>query len=164
MGLLESEGNCLKYPKRGWNRKEGRGTKILKRGESWVKRWVLEPPYELWYGTFIYRERIIRYFEDKNYAWRLNFVQKSFWILLIFLVLFSVLKNALIPPNLHTATEIIDSIVEMAGTISCYCQYFNFKKMWWQCLIKKNQVNLKYYHSFFSLTLICMKYFCNVTA
>ena len=31
-------GGCLKYLKRGWNRKEGRETKILKRAASWVKR------------------------------------------------------------------------------------------------------------------------------
>ena len=30
--MRESGGNCLKYLKRWWNRKEGRGTKILKRG------------------------------------------------------------------------------------------------------------------------------------
>ena len=40
--MLEGGSNCLKYLKRGWNRKEGRGNKDLKkRGEaSWVKGWV----------------------------------------------------------------------------------------------------------------------------
>ena len=30
-GLCEGWGNCLKYLKMGWNRKEGRGSKDLKR-------------------------------------------------------------------------------------------------------------------------------------
>ena len=30
-------GDCLKYLIRGWNRKEGRGNKDLKKGTSWVK-------------------------------------------------------------------------------------------------------------------------------
>ena len=33
--------NCLKYLQRGWNRKKGFETKILKRRTSWVKDWVL---------------------------------------------------------------------------------------------------------------------------
>ena len=37
-GLHEGGGNCLKYLKRGWNRKDGRGNKDLKEGG-------LEPPY-----------------------------------------------------------------------------------------------------------------------
>ena len=42
--MQEGRGNCLKYLKRGWNRKEERETKILKKGEaSWVKAWV---PYK----------------------------------------------------------------------------------------------------------------------
>ena len=42
-------GDCLKYLIRGWNRKEGRGNKDLKKGTSWVKGGgVLEPLYELW--------------------------------------------------------------------------------------------------------------------
>ena len=32
--MCEGEGNCLKYLKWGWNRKEGGGTKILKRGKA----------------------------------------------------------------------------------------------------------------------------------
>ena len=31
-GLCEGGGNYLKYPKRGWNRKEGRGNKEFKKG------------------------------------------------------------------------------------------------------------------------------------
>ena len=30
-------GDCLKYLIRGWNRKEGRGNKDLKKGTSWIK-------------------------------------------------------------------------------------------------------------------------------
>ena len=30
--LREVRGNCLKYLKRGWNRKEGRGNKVFKKG------------------------------------------------------------------------------------------------------------------------------------
>ena len=34
-------GNCLKYLKRGWNRKEGTENKDSKMGgASWVKGWV----------------------------------------------------------------------------------------------------------------------------
>ena len=43
--LREGGGNCLKYLKRGWNRKEGRGSKDLKKVGG------LETPYELWYET-----------------------------------------------------------------------------------------------------------------
>ena len=32
MGLREGGGNYLKYIKKGWNRKEGRGNKVFKRG------------------------------------------------------------------------------------------------------------------------------------
>ena len=36
--MPEDGGDCVKYLKRGWNRKEGRGTKnFKKRGASWVK-------------------------------------------------------------------------------------------------------------------------------
>ena len=38
--LCEGGGNYLKYLKMGWKGKEGRETKILKRGASWVKRCV----------------------------------------------------------------------------------------------------------------------------
>ena len=41
--LREGGENCLKYIKRGWNRKEERGNKDLKKGgggASWVKGWV----------------------------------------------------------------------------------------------------------------------------
>ena len=45
--------DCLKYLKREWNRKEGRGNKDFKKGGklgqgvSALKRRGLEPPYEL---------------------------------------------------------------------------------------------------------------------
>ena len=32
--LREGDGNCLKYLKRGWNRKEKRGNKDFKKGEQ----------------------------------------------------------------------------------------------------------------------------------
>ena len=35
--MCGGRGNCLKYPKKGWNRKEGRGNKDFKKGASWVK-------------------------------------------------------------------------------------------------------------------------------
>ena len=35
--LLEGGMNCLKYLKKWWNWKEGKETKILKRGASWIK-------------------------------------------------------------------------------------------------------------------------------
>ena len=50
-------GNCIKYLKRGWNKKEGRETKILKRGckqgqqVGALKEGGLEPPYKLWSST-----------------------------------------------------------------------------------------------------------------
>ena len=31
MGLREGGGDCLKYLKKGWNRKEGRGNKVFKK-------------------------------------------------------------------------------------------------------------------------------------
>ena len=59
-GLREGGGNCIKYLKGGWNRKEGRGTKIFKKGRGWggggsklglgvdaLKKVGLEPPHEL---------------------------------------------------------------------------------------------------------------------
>ena len=52
--LREGWVNFLKYLKRGWNRKEGRGNKIKKGGDNFcqgvgaLKRRRLEPPYELW--------------------------------------------------------------------------------------------------------------------
>ena len=40
-GFREGEGNCLKYLKKGWNRKEWRRKKYFKKEEaSWVKGWV----------------------------------------------------------------------------------------------------------------------------
>ena len=51
--MHEGGGNCLKYLKRGWNRKEGRGSKDFKKGGQGgakggcLKKGVLEPPYEL---------------------------------------------------------------------------------------------------------------------
>ena len=42
-GLRDGGGNCLKYLRRQWNRKEVRGNKDLKKGgTSWVKEWVLK--------------------------------------------------------------------------------------------------------------------------
>ena len=40
--MLEEIGSCLKYLKRGWNRKEGRGNKDFKKGEgaSCVKEYL----------------------------------------------------------------------------------------------------------------------------
>ena len=32
--MREGEGNCLKYPKKGWERKEGRGHKDFRRGRA----------------------------------------------------------------------------------------------------------------------------------
>ena len=55
--LREGRGNCLKYLKSGWNRKEGRGNKDFKkggqagsRGGCLIKRGLegLEPPYKLY--------------------------------------------------------------------------------------------------------------------
>ena len=43
MGLRESGGNCLKYLKRGWDRKDGRGNKDFKKGASAGSRsWCLK--------------------------------------------------------------------------------------------------------------------------
>ena len=51
--------NCLKYLKRGWNRKEGRENKYFKKGggASSVKGWIRElgPPYELWFCSGVFR-------------------------------------------------------------------------------------------------------------
>ena len=55
-GLREGGGNCLKYLKREWKTKEGRETKIFKRGGQagskggCLKKDGLEPPFELWQG------------------------------------------------------------------------------------------------------------------
>ena len=54
--LREHGGDCLKYVKSGWNRKEGRGNKDLKNGGGGGKlgqgvdalKRGLEPPCELW--------------------------------------------------------------------------------------------------------------------
>ena len=57
MGLREGGGNCLKYLKRGRNRKEGRGKQKFEKGGKAgsrggaLKRWGLEPPYKLWVGV-----------------------------------------------------------------------------------------------------------------
>ena len=48
--------NCVKYLRRAWNRKEGRGNKKIKKGGGQAgsrggclkKGGGLEPPYELW--------------------------------------------------------------------------------------------------------------------
>ena len=50
--------NCLKYLKRGWNRKEWRGNKDLKKvgklGQGMgALKGGLEPPYKLWEGSTI---------------------------------------------------------------------------------------------------------------
>ena len=56
-GLREGRGNCLKYLKRGWNKKDGRGNKDFKGGGGGgqaesrsgclKKGRGLEAPYEL---------------------------------------------------------------------------------------------------------------------
>ena len=54
--MREGGENCVKYLRRGWNRKEGRGNKDFKKGGGGGKlgRGVgvlkrgLEPPYKLW--------------------------------------------------------------------------------------------------------------------
>ena len=53
--MREGRGNCVKYLKRGCNRKEGRGDKDFKRegdklgqGVGALKKEGLEPPYKLW--------------------------------------------------------------------------------------------------------------------
>ena len=59
---MRVEGDCVKYLKRGWNRKERRGNKDFKMGARWVKGWVplkggggggLEPTYNLRCATVI---------------------------------------------------------------------------------------------------------------
>ena len=53
-GVREGGGNCLKYLKRGWNKKEQRGNKYFQKGGKLgqgvgaLKGGGLEPPYELW--------------------------------------------------------------------------------------------------------------------
>ena len=44
--MREGRGNCLKYLKRGWNRKEGRGHRDFKKGDKLGQRGV-ELPDEL---------------------------------------------------------------------------------------------------------------------
>ena len=57
--MREGGGNCLKYLKRGWNRKEGRGNKDFKKGGQagsrggCLKKGGLEPPYKLWLLTVL---------------------------------------------------------------------------------------------------------------
>ena len=52
-------GDYLKYHKRGWNKKEGRGNKDFKKGGKLsqglgaLKRRGLELPYELWIYRFV---------------------------------------------------------------------------------------------------------------
>ena len=65
--MRESVGNCVKYLKREWNRKEGKGNKDFKRGASWVKGLLsqkggggLEHPYELLGQTQYFRPRLSR--------------------------------------------------------------------------------------------------------
>ena len=58
-GLREGEGNCLKYLKRGWNRKEGTEKMFLKRGQAGPRGACLKrevgwnPLYELWITMYI---------------------------------------------------------------------------------------------------------------
>ena len=40
--MCEDGGNCLKYLKRGWNRKEWRGNKDFKEGASWSRAGCLK--------------------------------------------------------------------------------------------------------------------------
>ena len=53
-GLRGAGEDCLKYPKRGWNRKEGSGNKDFKKGAYLsqgvvaLKRGGAVTPYELW--------------------------------------------------------------------------------------------------------------------
>ena len=61
---FEGVGNCLKYLKRGWNRKEGRGNKDFKKGEQAgsrvgaLKRGVgTGSPYKLWSLYFLLTKR-----------------------------------------------------------------------------------------------------------
>ena len=57
--MREGGGNYLKYHKRGWNKKEGRGNKDFKKGGKLgqglgaLKRGGLELPYELWIYRFV---------------------------------------------------------------------------------------------------------------
>ena len=58
----------VKYLKREWNRKEGKGNKDFKRGASWVKGLLsqkggggLEHPYELLGQTQYFRPRLSRF-------------------------------------------------------------------------------------------------------
>ena len=54
-GLREGEGNSMKYLKRGWNGKEGRGNKDFKKGGNLgqgvgtLRREGLESPYKLYF-------------------------------------------------------------------------------------------------------------------
>ena len=67
--MREGGGNCLKYLKRRWNRKEGRGHKDFKRGGEagsrggCLKSGGLEPPYELCVHSF--ESKAARYFVIK---------------------------------------------------------------------------------------------------
>ena len=52
--MCEDGGNCLKYLKRGWNRKEGRKNKYFKKGGGDLRQGVsaltrgeMDPSYEL---------------------------------------------------------------------------------------------------------------------
>ena len=59
-GVVRVGGNCLKYLKKGWNRKEGKGNKDLIKGgrqagprSGCLKKGGLEPPHELWTLHFL---------------------------------------------------------------------------------------------------------------
>ena len=72
--LHEGGGNFLKYPKRGWNRKEGRGNKTFKRGgQAGLRGGCLKKPYitmlckEMWrQNPEVLENKNI--FEQKNIA------------------------------------------------------------------------------------------------
>ena len=59
--MREGRGNCLRYLKREWNRKEGKGHKAFKKGGGKLGKGMgagclkrgggVEPPYELWVVT-----------------------------------------------------------------------------------------------------------------
>ena len=72
MELHEGGGNCLKYLKREWNRKEGRGNKDFKRGGQagsrggCLKKGGLEPPYELWL-SFKLKKQHSKYVADTTF-------------------------------------------------------------------------------------------------
>ena len=83
MGLREGGGNCQKYLKRRWNRKEGRGNKDFENGVKLgegvgaLKRGGLEPPYELWrsiHGCYVLGLTVtIKSSEFPNFMYKRHF-------------------------------------------------------------------------------------------